>query len=261
MMNSVVALFYAVILAIPFVVEAFSPFVSYQRLARRGALVARPQTVRAAAAEEKDFALLFDCDGVILETEEFHRLAYNAAFKAANVSIDGVPVEWSVEYYDVLQNTVGGGKPKMFFHFRNTTKAFPNFGDGNPAPVTQEEQQALIDALQDDKTSRFKQLVEKAECRPGVLQLMDEAIADSRIAVGVCSASTKAAAQRTLDVTLGQERIAQLDCCILGDDVSEKKPHPMIYNEARKRLGISANRCVVIEDSLVGLRAAKAAVS
>jgi hypothetical protein len=32
-------------------------------------------------------------------TIEFHRLAYNAAFKAADLTIDGEPVVWSVEYY------------------------------------------------------------------------------------------------------------------------------------------------------------------
>lgn len=42
---------------------------------------------------EFDYALIFDCDGVIIETEELHRLAYNAAFKAANLEIDGEPVE------------------------------------------------------------------------------------------------------------------------------------------------------------------------
>lgn len=161
----------------------------------------------------------------------------------------------------MLQNTIGGGKPKMFFYFRNTTKAFPMV-DGKPAPTTQEDQQALIDAIQDDKTDRFKKLVEEnAVPRPGILELMDEALADPTVAVGVCSASTREAAQKTLSSTLGPERVQQLDVCILGDDVSEKKPHPMIYDEARKRIGISKDRCVVIEDSSIGLRAAKAAVS
>lgn len=55
-------------------------------------------------------ALLFDCDGVIVETEELHRQAYNQAFKAFKLTLTcGSPVEWSVELYDVLQNTVGGG--------------------------------------------------------------------------------------------------------------------------------------------------------
>ena len=217
----------------------------------------RTATTTQRQAAPYDYALLFDCDGVILETEELHRLAYNEAFQSADLTIDGKPVEWSVEYYDILQNSVGGGKPKMFFHFRETTKAFPMVG-GKPAPATPEEQQALIDALQEHKTEIYKSFIEeKAVCRPGVLELMDEAIADPTIAVGVCSASTQEAATKVLDVTLGAERRNQLDVCILGDDVSEKKPSPMIYNEARERLGMDKDRCVVIEDSMIGLRAAK----
>ena len=79
----------------------------------------RPSALaRAAAAAGGDatpeFALLFDCDGVIVETEELHRLAYNGAFQQFDLTMaDGEKVDWSVEYYDVLQNTVGGGKPKM----------------------------------------------------------------------------------------------------------------------------------------------------
>lgn len=225
---------------------------------RRGAL--GPQAT-GIFASSYDYALLFDCDGVILETEELHRLAYNAAFQAADLTIDGEPVDWSVEYYDVLQNTVGGGKPKMFYHFRTTVGKFPMVG-GEPAPGTEEEQQALVDALQAHKTQIYRDFIEeKAVPRPGVLELMDEALADPTIAVGVCSASTKEAVQKVLAVTLGEERISKLNVCILGDDVSEKKPSPMIYNVARERIDIDKERCVVVEDSMVGLRAAKAAVS
>lgn len=46
---------------------------------------------------------------------------------------------------------------------------------------------------------------------------------------------------------------------IAGDDVSNKKPHPEIYNVAAERLGLGSAACVVVEDSMVGLRAAKAA--
>lgn len=149
----------------------------------------------------------------------------------------------------------------MFFHFRNTTAQFPMAGD-KPAPATQEEQQSLIDDLQEHKTNIYRDFIEeKAVPRPGVIELMDEALADPTIAVGVCSASTKAAVQKVLAVTLGEERQSKLDVCILGDDVAEKKPNPMIYNVARERIGIDKDRCVVIEDSMVGLRAAKAAVS
>mmetsp|Transcript_55685 Transcript_55685/g.67138 ORF Transcript_55685/g.67138 Transcript_55685/m.67138 type:complete len:328 (-) Transcript_55685:200-1183(-) len=217
------------------------------------------------SASAFDYALIFDCDGVIIETEELHRLAYNAAFDAANLQIDDQPVVWTTEYYDILQNTVGGGKGKMFYHFRNTTKAFPSFvekdsGDRKNPPSTQEEQQALIDALQENKTNLYKDLIqEKAVPRPGVLELMDEAMANPKIAVGVCSASTKAAVTKVLDVTLGEERRQKLDVTLLGDDVSKLKPDPLIYTTAAERLNIDPARCVVIEDSMVGLRAAKGA--
>ena len=81
------------------------------RLARRAPRARRSTGAAAVAAELK--AVLFDCDGVILESEDLHRRAYNAAFAHFGVQVDGQPCEWSVEYYDVLSNTVGGGKPKM----------------------------------------------------------------------------------------------------------------------------------------------------
>ena len=148
----------------------------------------------------------------------------------------------------------------MFFHFRNTTKAFPTSEDGKPAPTTPEEEQDLIDRLQARKTNLYKELIaEKAKARPGVLELMDEALANENIRVGVCSASTKEAVTKVLDVTLGEERRKKLDVCILGDDVSKLKPDPLIYTTAAERLNIDPARCVVIEDSIVGLKAAKGA--
>jgi len=170
-------------------------------------------------------------------------------------------LRWSVGYYDILQNTVGGGKGKMFYHFRNTTGAFPTAEGGlKAAPETQEEQQTLIDTLQAHKTELYKDLIaEKASPRPGVIELMDEAINDPKIAVGVCSASTKAAVTKVLDVTLGEERRNKLNVCILGDDVSKLKPDPLIYVTAAERLQIDPSRCVVVEDSMVGLKAAKGA--
>lgn len=153
----------------------------------------------------------------------------------------------------------------MFFHFRNTTKAFPTYvsssdGEMKSAPSTPEEEQELIDALQDNKTNLYKDLIkEKAVPRPGVIELMDEAIADPKCAVGVCSASTKAAVTKVLDVTLGEKRRKSLNVCLLGDDVSKLKPDPMIYSTAAERLGMDPSMCVVVEDSLVGLKAAKGA--
>lgn len=42
---------------------------------------------------------VYSCDGVICDTEALHRQAYNAAFQAFGLTIDGQAVDWTVEYY------------------------------------------------------------------------------------------------------------------------------------------------------------------
>jgi len=190
-------------------------------------------------------ALLFDCDGVLVETEELHRTAYNMAFDEFGLEIDGQPVVWSVDYYDHLANTVGGGKPKMRYHFTglgapdgakkhgDTAKVWPSVTkrDGS-VPADEAAGMLLVDDLQDFKTECYKKLVTKASPRPGILALMDAAIDTPGLAVGICSASTRAGFEKVVDSVVGQDRLAKLDVIIAGDDVSNKKPHPEIYNVA-----------------------------
>lgn len=83
-----------------------------QRGAERRSAVRRGSLSCRAGLE----ALVFDCDGVILESEDLHRRAYNAAFQEFQVrspSSSPEPLVWTPEFYDELQNTIGGGKPKM----------------------------------------------------------------------------------------------------------------------------------------------------
>mmetsp|Transcript_27048 Transcript_27048/g.66321 ORF Transcript_27048/g.66321 Transcript_27048/m.66321 type:complete len:256 (+) Transcript_27048:88-855(+) len=174
--------------------------------------------------------------------------------------LEGAPVEWSVPYYDILANTVGGGKPKMKFHFAaNGWPSTPLMFEGK-VPANEADANALVDALQDKKTEFYKVIVETtASARPGVLRLMDEAIADPSIAVGICSAATKAGFEKVVNAIVGPERLSKMDVIMAGDDVTKKKPDPLIYNLAREKIGLPASKCVVIEDSMVGLRAAMGA--
>lgn len=79
-------------------------------------------------------ALIFDCDGVILESEDLHRQAYNDAFAFFNVrcpsSSSDKALDWDIEFYDVLQNRIGGGKPKMRWYFLSLT-IFHSFSELN----------------------------------------------------------------------------------------------------------------------------------
>ena len=49
------------------------------------------------------------------------------------------------------------------------------------------------------------------------------------------------------------------DVIVTGDEVQQGKPHPDIYLRTAKKLGIAPEACLVIEDALAGVAAAKAA--
>eukprot|EP01018_Ginkgo_biloba_P005260 Gb_32746 [translate_table: standard] len=127
-------------------------------------------------------------------------------------------------------------------------------------PANDLEKSNLIDTLQEWKTEKYKDIIRSGtvEPRPGVLQLMDEARA-AGIKLAVCSAATKSSVVLCLENLLGMERFGLLDCFLAGDDVRKKKPDPSIYLEAAKRLGVSVKHCLVVEDSVIGLQAAKGA--
>lgn len=204
-------------------------------------------------------ALIFDCDGVILESEHLHRQAYNDAFAHFNVRCpsddDDKPLNWSLEFYDVLQNQIGGGKPKMRWYFKEhgwpTSTIFQN------PPEDDSDRAKLIDTLQDWKTERYKDIIKSGTVkpRPGVLRLMDEAKASGKL-LAVCSAATKSSVILCLENLIGLDRFHGLDCFLAGDDVKEKKPDPSIYITAVKKLGVSESNCLVVEDSVIGLQAA-----
>ena len=46
---------------------------------------------------------------------------------------------------------------------------------------------------------------------------------------------------------------------VTGDMVTHKKPHPEIYDAAQKAVGFTKDNCIVIEDAVTGVTAAKAA--
>ncbi|KEH20805.1 putative HAD hydrolase, subfamily IA [Medicago truncatula] len=216
---------------------------------------------KVSASSSSSFqALIFDCDGVILESEHLHRQAYNDAFLHFNVrspssSSSSQPLNWDIEFYDQLQNQIGGGKPKMRWYFKE--HGWPSSTIFETPPTSDEERAKLIDTLQDWKTERYKDIIKSGSVkpRPGVLKLMDEA-RDAGKKLAVCSAATKSSVILCLENLIGIERFQSLDCFLAGDDVKEKKPDPSIYVTASQKLGVSEKNCLVVEDSVIGLQAA-----
>lgn len=122
-----------------------------------------------------------------------------------------------------------------------------------------DSQKALVAKLHALKTDLFMDLVERREMplRPGVARLVSEAIA-AGVPVAVCSTSNERAVSTIVRVLLGED-IAKVMRVFAGDVVPKKKPDPAIYLLAAKELGVDPRRCVVVEDSGIGLRAAKGA--
>ncbi len=188
-------------------------------------------------------ALIFDCDGVLVDTErDGHRVAFNAAFKAI-----GWTTEWSVERYGELLTTAGG-KERMRRYF-----------DEIGWPVPEAERDAAIASLHKLKTDLFMELIESGALplRAGVARIVDEAIA-AKLKIAVCSTSNERAVQAVVDKMLGAKRSQHIKV-FAGDIVAKKKPDPAIYDLAAQDLGLDPKKCVVVEDSNNGLRAAKSA--
>lgn len=188
-------------------------------------------------------AILFDCDGVLVDTErDGHRIAFNRAFERL-----GLSVEWSVERYGELLE-VAGGKERTKHHFDQT---------GWPATIT--DRDAFLQDMHKLKTALFMEIVTSGTmvARPGVRRLIQQALADG-VKVAVCSTSNVIAVQGIVDHLIGADLAPDVRV-FAGDMVKRKKPDPAIYQLALDEMGLDPARCVVVEDSNIGLRAAKAA--
>ena len=74
--------------------------------------------------------------------------------------------------------------------------------------------------------------------------------------LAVATSSISASARPFLD---RHQLTAFFDVIVTGDEIEHGKPEPDIYLRTAEKLGIAANECLVIEDSLSGIAAAKAA--
>src|SRR6476469_119656 len=83
-----------------------------------------------------------------------------------------------------------------------------------------------------------------------------EQLREMKLALAVATSSVSASARPLLDRT-GIRGLFSV--VITGDEVQQGKPHPYIYLRAAEKLGISPEACLVIEDSLAGIAAGRAA--
>jgi len=105
----------------------------------------------------------------------------------------------------------------------------------------------------------FSALLDAGECRPcpGALELVRAASDSGEWNVAIATSSPTDKANVTLRTI--HAPFEKFDAIITGDMVTHKKPHPEIYLAALSALGLPASRCIVVEDAVTGVEAAKAA--
>jgi HAD superfamily hydrolase (TIGR01509 family) len=193
-------------------------------------------------------ALIFDCDGVLADTEPYgHLAAFNRMWEEL-----GVPWRWTTEQYGEKLK-IGGGKERMASLFRDH-----DFLEQVPVPASEEDRKALIARWHKEKTRIYEEIIASGVIppRPGIARLSRQAVeAGWRLAV----ASTSAVPAVTAVLKRAVGELAGEFAVFAGDIVPNKKPAPDIYNLAVAQLDVPAQECVAIEDSRNGLLAAYAA--
>ncbi len=192
-------------------------------------------------------ALIFDCDGVLGDTEQFgHLPAFNQMWKEA-----GVPWAWSVEEYG-RKLKIGGGKERMASLF-----AEPAFLAAWPeCPSDPAARKELIASWHKRKSAIYKEII-LAGCIPprsGVKRISEEALAAGWL-LAVASTSAEESVRAVLRHAMGESTAARF-LVLAGDCVKAKKPAPDIYVLTAEKLGVPPADCVVVEDSSNGVTAA-----
>jgi HAD superfamily hydrolase (TIGR01509 family) len=173
-------------------------------------------------------AILFDNDGVLVDTEALYFRANREALATVGVDLD------EATYVEcLLRQGIG------VWHLAEARGASP----------------AEIEALRAERDRRYVRLVEEAEVViPGVGDLLPRLAARFRMAI-VTSSEPGPFARTHARTGL----LPHFELVLTRVDYTNAKPDPEPYLAAVARLALPPARCLVIEDSERGLRAAKAA--
>jgi HAD superfamily hydrolase (TIGR01509 family) len=193
-------------------------------------------------------ALIFDCDGVLADTErDGHLRSFNETFEFFDL-----PVRWSADDY-AEKLKIGGGKERLKSLLTPDFIADAQLSDDAAA------QSEAIAAWHKHKTDVYTSLVEQGVMpgRPGIARIVREAHA-AGWTLAVASTSHERSVRAVLTHAVGDELAASF-AVFAGDVVPKKKPAPDIYVLALRELGLSTDDVIVIEDSQNGLEAAVAA--
>lgn len=186
-------------------------------------------------------AVIFGAIGVIAETSDIQRQAFNLAFKQA-----GLDWEWDASTYRRLLS-INGGQTRL--------RAYRD-EDVNRSHVTV----AMIEALHQNKMHHYAALTADGLLAPrrGVAKLI-KACQDAGVLVALCT-STSVENVDAIRAALGNALDFRAFSSVTTiDKISAVKPAPDAYLHCLAQLGLAAHEVVAIEDTPVSMASALAA--
>lgn len=174
-------------------------------------------------------AILFDMDGVLIESEYLMRAT---AIQALNDYGIFPSHEDFLEFTGMGEDRFVGGVAEKYGLVYDTAmkeRAYDYFG---------------------------QRVKEEAHVPAGVKEML-ETLHEKGLILAVCSAADLRKVRYNLSAVGVDESI--FTALVTGSDVARKKPFPDIYLEGARRVGIDPKDCLVVEDALSGIQAAHAA--
>ena len=174
---------------------------------------------------------LFDLDGVLVSTEHNHFLAWQ---RCAN----SLGIEFTEKENELLKGVSRVDSLKKILELGAKT-------------ISNEEFEALLKSKNDFYLESIQEL-NQSNLLPGVFNLLNKA-KELGILLGVGSSSKNA------NFILDKLRISSyFEVVIDGNGVTDPKPHPEVFLNGAKALGLAPEACLVFEDAASGIAAAKA---
>jgi HAD superfamily hydrolase (TIGR01509 family) len=184
----------------------------------------------------KLYGLIFDVDGVIADTEG----------PTAEATIKVFADLFDIKNVKTEDFEAGIGKGAVAYIKAAAKVHGLELTNEQVAQAERMREENFINLLKEQPLPAF----------PGVLQLMNAALARSDFRLAIATSSSREMSEVAV-------RGARVPCdrmtYVSGSDVKNKKPHPEIFLLAAERMGMPPTSCVVIEDSPGGVEAAKAA--
>jgi beta-phosphoglucomutase len=179
--------------------------------------------------KNNDMGIIFDLDGVLVDTGWAHKQSWLDLGKQEGFSISD-----------------------EFFH--------STFGMQNymiiPMLIERELSRDEVDRLAEWKERRYREIIaEHLEPAEGAKNLLDD-LRRSGFHMAVGSSAPRA----NLDLVLDSAGLRDyFDACISGEQVEHSKPAPDTFLKAAGELSLPPKQCVVVEDAVQGVEAGKAA--